>query len=46
MPDIKKDLQTFGLNVQPSTPEEMAKVMQKEHDQYAAIIKKNHIVVE
>lgn len=38
-PDIKADLEQFGLDVRPSTPDEMRVVMQREYEQYSSILK-------
>lgn len=43
MPDVKTNLEHAGLDVRPSTSEEMAKVMSNEYANYAAIVKKYNI---
>ena len=45
-PGIKDDLKKFGLDVRPSTPEEMARVIHDEYTRYGAIIKRNNIIAE
>ncbi len=45
-PQIKQDLVKFGLDVRPSTTQEMREIVRSEHDRYAAIIKENRIVSE
>lgn len=43
MPEIKSDIEKSGLEVRPSTAEEMRTVMNKEYAMYGDIIKRNGI---
>ena len=43
LPDVKAPLEKIGLEVRPSTPEEMGQQIQKEFTTFAEIIKKNNI---
>ncbi|GGX22824.1 hypothetical protein GCM10007242_32710 [Pigmentiphaga litoralis] len=45
-PAIKGDLQKFGLNVKPSTQDEMRQIVRAEYERYAAVIKQNNIAAE
>jgi tripartite-type tricarboxylate transporter receptor subunit TctC len=42
-PDVKAPLEKIGLDVRPSTPEEMGKQIATEYANFAQIIKKNNI---
>ena len=43
LPDVKGALEKTGLDIRPSTPEEMRAVMQREFTEYGEIIRKNNI---
>lgn len=43
LPEIKAPLEKIGLDVRPSTPEEMGQQLQKEFTTFAEIIKRNNI---
>jgi tripartite-type tricarboxylate transporter receptor subunit TctC len=43
LPDVRAALEKTGLEVRPSTPEEMRAVMQREFTEYGEIIRRNNI---
>ena len=43
LPDVRAALEKTGLDVRPSTPEEMRAVMQREFTEYGEIIRRNNI---